>query len=687
MDAKKLASNGRETDLSAALAVLFVPRWGEAGREFANAIAQGYSYGEDPDESLVETARFTLLHRLKNPKAYSSERMTKESIEEALRDIATMPIPITVRATVRLRGTPQEHWFNVGAIVGGESVGILSARVLGADSDDPLWVVSDVHVDRDHRRQGLGTALYEKAAAEAERRGGRLASISRVSEESIGFWQKQLAAGRVDKVETDYDEEPVLALKPGTYKLKNNTGRASLTLAELSALPVGSLVMTGDGLRAWRRVQPAKSGWEAQKPTAGASDGWGPRSGEIGGIRVWQVMVDVLQREGLHLWAPRLQGNPTSGDRPRGLPWPKDARVYHATIASRAIDREGFKTRRQRGGEHALGGGTDVAVSFTVDPQTARAVSIGLRTIRRIALGEIGLGDLIIQASTVAPTALKQINLAVELGVEGPEDVVRIDRGLRKIKDRGLRPPREVMDHLVRLNAIEEMVDHGHGYVSGWVDSKLIAQLDKDPREMRNWLSHGQYRAHIVEIYKNILHFGMADRALYNPLFFNTNLAALAAVDEVDIGVVRAKINADWLCADYQSAEALGYDMSGVKIAPATFTQWAEGCEVELDRSRYDDDAVPQGPRDRSQYHHTLPAAWDPPSASDTLAYFKAMAELRVWNLALITDVGLFEDLDDSINEARDAWDQKGLVVDDPFWLPYHKDKAPFSFVEKVRSL
>jgi GNAT superfamily N-acetyltransferase len=60
-----------------------------------------------------------------------------------------------------------------------------------------VYGVQSLFVQPSLRRRGLATALYEAAAAEACRRRGRLASISRATESgSYGFWQKQVAKGR-----------------------------------------------------------------------------------------------------------------------------------------------------------------------------------------------------------------------------------------------------------------------------------------------------------------------------------------------------------------------------------------------------------------------------------------------------------------------------------------------------------
>ncbi len=54
----------------------------------------------------------------------------------------------------------------------------------------------------------------------------------------------------------------------------------------LSAAPVGSLFISRDGLLAWRRVAPGKSGWEKQRPVSDG-DGWAPLRPPEAGLRVF----------------------------------------------------------------------------------------------------------------------------------------------------------------------------------------------------------------------------------------------------------------------------------------------------------------------------------------------------------------------------------------------------------------
>lgn len=385
---------------------------------------------------------------------------------------------------------------------------------------------------------------------------------------------------------------------------------------------------------------------------------------------------------------------------PRGLSWPKGATVYHATGAMRAILDHGFRTREQLGGRHVTGGGPDNSISFTLDKRTARAIVLGLRTIRGITRGEILLGDLIIQAAEVAPKALAQTmeNLKVDAHVRSPEDVERVDRGLEWFTSRYATLKKTQIEQILASGQVEELVDHGYGVVEGWAPSEVLARAQPErwgPITAESWQETAgmppsevqsrvrqewRYHRHTYEAYRKLLSFGSWDHEVYDPVFFMTDIGPLSRLSDDDLGIVSAKIAADWVCMEYDAAQQLGYEpgaMTEPRMWSSTMSDWTHGCEQTLRHSR--DPGEP--------YHSTLPRGWDPPTRQDTIVYHRAMAELRVYDTALIHDVREVENLDDVLNEARDAWDRKKHVVDDPFWMPYHRDEANYDFQQRVWSL
>jgi hypothetical protein len=355
---------------------------------------------------------------------------------------------------------------------------------------------------------------------------------------------------------------------------------------------------------------------------------------------------------------------------PKGLPWPKDTPVYHATTAMPAILDHGFKTRAELGGRNATGGGPDNSISFTLNKSTAVAIAIGLRTIRGITRAEIGLGDLIIQAQQVCPQALTEMtkNLEVDAHVRSPEDVIRVDRGLEWFTSHYANLTKAQVAEILASGTAEAVVDHGYGVVEGWVPSDVLARVKPE-----RWGSRGElyelwrYRRQVYQAYRGLLSFGSWNKEVYDPVFFTTDIGPISRLSDDDIGIVSAKIAADWVCATYLEAESLGYDPGGMekpRMWPSTMSDWKSGCEFVL---RY-----PPDPGEL--YRGTLPTGWDPPTREDTIVYLGSMAELRVYDLSLIRDVRESENLHDCVNYAQDAWDRKGKVVDEPYFMPYHRD-------------
>lgn len=89
---------------------------------------------------------------------------------------------------------------------GGRVCGSINVvRAIGKIDGRVAWFVNGINVDADRQRQGIGTKLYEAAAAEACRRRGRLASLGRhrnPGAHSHDFWAKQARKGRVTAVRT-----------------------------------------------------------------------------------------------------------------------------------------------------------------------------------------------------------------------------------------------------------------------------------------------------------------------------------------------------------------------------------------------------------------------------------------------------------------------------------------------------
>jgi hypothetical protein len=256
-------------------------------------------------------------------------------------------------------------------------------------------------------------------------------------------------------------------------------------------------------------------------------------------------------------------------------------------------------------------------------------------------------------------------NLKVDAHVNGPEDVIRIDRGLEWFTNRGYGLTKAQTEEILSSGTAEAVIEHGYGIIEGWAPSDVLARAEPDRWSNRH--DEWRYRRHTYEAYRKLLFSGSWNKEVYDPVFFMTDIAPISRLSDDDIGVLSAKIAADWICTDYREAESLGYDpgrMEDPRMWASTMSDWKYGCEYVLRHP----------PEPGKPYHHTLPRGWDPPTREDTIAFHGAMAELRVYDLSLIRDVRESEDLHDCVNYAQDAWDRKGKVIDEPYFVPYHRD-------------
>lgn len=355
--------------------------------------------------------------------------------------------------------------------------------------------------------------------------------------------------------------------------------------------------------------------------------------------------------------------------KPRGYPWPKSQKLYHATIARTPILDDGFKTRSQLSADrHATGGGTDSAISFTTDMRVARAIVLGLRVARLIARGEMQLGEMIIQGAELAPKA--NAEALREQQLSSPEFVVNIDNGLWPFMwgggfaERAEPLSRADFDALMATGKAEQI-------------EESRTRPDSDPYRVRGWAPRellnkdGSYYGHRFHwsYYKALLSQGdMITSELYDPLFFGTNVESLADVDEDDICVLSATVDADWVCASSRDASAMGFEVhSGAAYG------WSESCSNYLDMR-----ARGSG---HSGFGGYLPTGWDPPDPRDTIAYLgPAMAEIRVYDPSIITDIRDAEGMEESLYLTHREWDDLGKFVEKPIAHPFFKPRTPWLY-------
>lgn len=358
---------------------------------------------------------------------------------------------------------------------------------------------------------------------------------------------------------------------------------------------------------------------------------------------------------------------PNDPSVPKGFPWPRKQILYHATVAIDRVRDEGLKPRRALGRDiHATGGGPDESISFTTDERVALAIALGLRVLVRAARGQMQLGQLIIEMERLAPKGVAEQLRSMRLT---PEQVVHVDSGLVPFSagmgawrnlvsmDAYLDTPKDVLTDVVESFAGGSRPMS----VAGWTTPAVLRDMQE--RSLRPGTSYSVttgtewYAANLMfELYKYGLSYAEHHHELYNPFFIHTRPEVMATIDEGQIGVVEATVDADWICADARDADRLGFDTS--RFSRVTLSDWAHGCESRL------------------RHGHTVqtkPKDWEQPEAHDTVYYAGAMAEVRVYDPAMIRGLRLTADIETVLNDTRDAWDRKQMVVDDPVGYPYFK--------------
>lgn len=370
----------------------------------------------------------------------------------------------------------------------------------------------------------------------------------------------------------------------------------------------------------------------------------------------------------------------------RGYPWNKSHVVYHATIGARSILEEGFKTRSQLAGRtNAVGGGTDAAISLTLDIRVARAIVLGLRIARRIARGTQTLGEMVIQASMIAPAA-NDYALKDE-GLLDADAIVLIDKGFAPFvvgmgyDGRARRLSEEQAAQLIASGVALNVQEHRAGAaakpyrIDGWAPVHALAELTAKNERWERVTPLGERLRYHWSYYKKLLAWGdMSTNELYDPLFFNTDVDAIGNVEKDDIAILSMRVDADWLCAAPKDAEDFGYEERPHYADKA----WSEQCAHHMDgmvRHGWQSARV-GGPRE-----------WEPPDPRDTVAYLGShMAEMRVWEPSVLRDVKLVEDLDDVVYTVGRDWEDTkrndfseefGKVIDAPIAHPYFKPRTP----------
>ncbi|NMD34940.1 MAG: hypothetical protein GYA73_03565, partial [Planctomycetes bacterium] len=158
---------------------------------------------------------------------------------------------------------------------------------------------------------------------------------------------------------------------------------------------------------------------------------------------------------------------------------------------------------------------------------------------------------------------------------------------------------------------------------------------------------------------------GIRDEAeeVYDPFFFLTRVQAMREIAEDQIGIVRATLGADWICAGPRDAQTMGFETKGLYLG-----DWASQCEEALRHGGM-----------RKLYSGGPSRDWGTPDPADTVVWLGAhMAEIRTYDPAMISNLRRHEETEEILNEARDAWYLKGIEVDDPIAWPFFRPRTPW---------
>jgi hypothetical protein len=298
-----------------------------------------------------------------------------------------------------------------------------------------------------------------------------------------------------------------------------------------------------------------------------------------------------------------------------GFPWPRGTVLYHGTAHGHAIERQGFKTRKQ-GAPSMTGGGHEQSVSTTLLPQRAAAIALGLDTMARVAKRDLSLSDLVYALDDECPrstvTAVTELADWVRSLGEGP-------------------PPSDSRERMYQIMSSLDLLDKGWTYVYLWGADTLVVAPYEPPRgsiylggsswlvppgsplpttmrqikqqAARRRLSHPQAMqwakgrsqgAHhgrcdaAYRIYKSVLDMaGMSAREAFNPNFIGTDVGALEKVPLHAIGMLELTVDIPHVCADQRGAVRLGYLTHEDPALRDTLATLYSNCNRVLEGDRY----------------------------------------------------------------------------------------------------
>lgn len=216
---------------------------------------------------------------------------------------------------------------------------------------------------------------------------------------------------------------------------------------------------------------------------------------------------------------------------------PLPERLWHVTTAATAVQQEGLKTRAELSDQsgNGLGGGTDMAISFTDRPEVAEFIYHALIEGRQVATGQITIPDFIDEAREGGGGADQPfLEDWMQYHSRDWKDGDAIPQGIQDVIDGIDR------DRIGRGRTLEEQIaekgpgwrpaDDGRSWEGGdgqTYYNQFLRDLSDDERIDRSfdiWKTFSTYRQHAG---------GYED-----PLFFGSDAGALAEIETDEIQIL-----------------------------------------------------------------------------------------------------------------------------------------------------
>ncbi len=240
--------------------------------------------------------------------------------------------------------------------------------------------------------------------------------------------------------------------------------------------------------------------------------------------------------------APNRTARPLTVTR-AGWPWPARFPLYHATVARHAIASDRFRVRAQGLG-NVTGGGTDRAVSLTLNPRVADAILVGLHVLQMGARGKLKEADLWKRFGEDAPRATAKLIAA---------DDIEMNPESSRMRDAGYVHKEDYLGE--RLQA-------------GWIpDTRRYSWNDADGNTLvRAWWQKATpaeglslRRSYFFRLYRYLLAYAESAQEAYDPVFIDTDMGALAATNDDDIGVIELVSTTPRVCLEPVDLVPFGY--------------------------------------------------------------------------------------------------------------------------------